>query len=228
MNLPLKYIDPTGHATDCAMLYCLPMSSYWPGGSYGGVSGWRAAGDSATGAATALTALAVNEAINQNSSKDSTSEGSEDSAKKAATGTSQPKPQQLVLPGLEPYMPQGPDPDDDDRNSGKKAEDWVAQKYGTRANRGPGRVDIRQDYFTSKTRVRIPDLNPEDTPGKIVEVKDRGYVGLDENLPDFIKYAKQNNLKVELWVRHGATIEKELFALTQGEDPIVILMELFK
>ena len=104
----------------------------------------------------------------------------------------------------------------------------MAEKYGTRANRGPGRVDIRQDYFTSKTRVRIPDLNPENTPGKIVEVKDRAYVGLDENIPDFIKYAEQNNLKVELWVRRGAIIQKELYALTQGENPLVILQYLFE
>ncbi len=149
-------------------------------------------------------------------------------ANQVGIGASQTKPQQLVLPGFEPYMPPGPDPDDDNDNSGKKAEDWVADKYGTRANRGPNRVGIKQDYFTSKTKFRIPDINPKSTPGKIVEIKDRIYVGLDENIPDFIKYAEQNNLKVELWVRRTATIQKTLLEMTQGENPLVILKYLFE
>ena len=148
-------------------------------------------------------------------------------AKQAGIGAPQTKPQQLTLPGFEPYMPQGPDPGKD-RNDGKEAEDWVAKKIGARPNRGQNYTNLQEDYFTSKSKTRIPDFRPEDTPGKIVEVKDRGFVGLDENLPDFIKYAAKKNLKVELWVRREATIQKELLAFTKGENPIVILKYLFE
>jgi len=119
--------------------------------------------------------------------------------------------EQLPLPGFEAP------------GAGVVAEQYVSEQINAPRNVGRNRVQLSADYFTSKTKVRIPDFDPRFTPGKIVEVKDRGAVYLVDNVADFVEYARRNSLQLELWIRRDAYVDSALLKLTQGDNPLVVL-----
>lgn len=127
--------------------------------------------------------------------------------------------EQLPLPGF---------PDSGSNQSGssgwEEAEDYVSKQLGI--SRNTKGIELKADYFTSKTKTRVPDFDPRLTPGKIVEVKSGNKVWLRGNLADFIEYARRNSLKVELWYRKGAWLDPALRKLAEGDYPILILKEI--
>jgi RHS repeat-associated protein len=119
--------------------------------------------------------------------------------------------EQPTLPGMEEHF----------LNPGDKAEIFVSKNIGILRNNGQNRRILQEPYFTSKGKRRIPDFDPQLTPGKIVEVKDRGYIAFEDNLRDFYEYAKRNGLKLELWYR--GKLSEEILRLSKIENPIIIL-----
>ncbi len=130
--------------------------------------------------------------------------------------------EQLSLPGFpEPASSKPGSP------SWEEAEDYVAQQIGVGRNNTPGKtIELRADYFTSKSKTRVPDFDPRLTPGKIVEVKSGAKVFLRGNLADFVEYARRNSLKVELWYRKGAWLDPAIQKLAQGDNPLILLQEI--
>ncbi len=230
LNNPVRYTDPTGHwfesAPDIAFIvYDLHqgMTEGWtvtnsaalaadlvclvvPFGTGGGLA--VRAGEGAMAVAKTAVRIPVEARAAQSGLK----------LLQAASG----KGSQPTLPGFEDG-----NKGSGSGNPGDRAEDWVSNKLGVPRNNGAGRIPLEADYFTSKTKTRFPEFDPKLTPGKIVEVKDRARVDLTENLPDFVEYARQNGLKVDLWVRKDSFIDSEILKLTEGDDPLVILEYLF-
>ncbi len=230
LNNPLRYRDPTGHFPDALLdvvfiaydlyqgitegwtttnsaalaadLACLVVP-FGTGGGLGVRAGKSAVALAQTAAHVPAEARAAQVGIKL--------------AQAASGEGSQP-----TLPGFEDGN-KGSSSD----NRGDDAEDWVSKRLGAPRNNGSGAIKLKEEYFTSKTKERIPDFDPKLTPGKIVEVKDRVRVDLVENLPDLIEYARRNSLKLELWVRKDASIDREILKLTEGDEPLVILRDLY-